>query len=168
MTSRMSGHGGSVASVRFGLVVTSDSVKRGEKVDEITPLVEKAVESHGHKLVYRAVVGNDMGEIQLAVLEAIVRRGAQVVIVTGGTGPRPLDVSVDAVERLAQRVLPGIGEEFRRRSLEQTSHALLSRAGAYIVHGRLVVVCPGKPAAVKLMLDILFPIVGHLVHELLR
>ena len=168
MSYRVARHEGAVANIKFGLVVTSDSVKRGEKRDEITPLVEEAVASHGHQLVYKAVVGNSVEEIQLAVLEAIVRRGAQVVIVTGGTGPRPADLSVDAVEQLAQRVLPGIGEEFRRRSLKQTPHALLSRAGAYIVHGRLVVVCPGKPAATKLMLDILFPIVGHLVHELLR
>ncbi len=163
------GHEGVVERVSWGLVVTSDSVYRGEKRDEITPLVEILLKAEGHTLDYKTVVPNSVLHIQYSVLEALLR-GVDVVLVTGGTGPRPLDVSVDAIRQLASRELPGIGEEFRRESLETIGkRALLSRAGAYIVHNRLVVVTPGSPQAVEVMLaKVLFPIIGHLVHELKR
>lgn len=162
------GHGGVVEELRVGLVVTSDSVKKGLKRDEVTPLVEEVLARRGYRLVYRGVAGNDAAEVQLHVLRAIVEARADLVLVTGGTGPRPRDVSVDAVAALASRELPGIGEEFRRRSLRETRYALLSRASCFIVHGSLVAVSPGSPSAVKTMLEVLLEVAGHAVHELRR
>ncbi len=164
------GHYGVVEEVRWALVVTSDAVKQGRRRDEVTPLVMKLLGRAGHRLVYHTVVGNNEAEIQYRVLQAIVEAKADVVLVTGGTGPRPRDVSVDAVEKLATRSLPGLGELFRRLSAESIGlRAYLSRASAYIVHGSLVVVSPGSPQAVELMLEkVLLPVVGHIVYELRR
>ncbi len=162
-------HLGEVRELKWCLVVTSDRVYRGEAEDEVTPLVERLLRERGHSLERRTVTPNDPARIQLAVLEHVVA-GCDVVLVTGGTGPRPADVSVDAVARLAERELPGIGELFRRASFEAVGpRAALSRATAFIVHGRLVVVSPGSPEAVKLMVErVLLPVVGHLVYELRR
>ncbi len=150
----------------WGLVVTSDSVKRGEKPDRVTPLVADVLARAVETLVYRTVVGNSRVEVLYAVLSAI-QAGAEIVLVTGGTGPGPRDVSIDAVERIADKALPGIGEEFRRRSLESgVANALISRAGAYVFEGRAIVVSPGSPDAVSKMLDIVLPVARHLVEQL--
>lgn len=155
-----------MAGLYWGLIVTSDSVKKGLKEDRVTPLVIERLEREGHSLVYKTVVGNDPVELIYALGSALLA-GAEIVLVTGGSGPRPQDVSVDVVSRLASRELPGIGEEFRRRSLERgVANALLSRATAFVVEGRLVIVSPGSPDAVATMLDVVLPVAGHAVEQL--
>ena len=161
-----SGHTGTVRDIKWGLIVTSDTVVRGEKPDKITPLVKRILEEHGYSLVYNRVVGNNTLDIQLHVLTA-VSQGADVVLVTGGTGPGPKDKSIEAVRPLALKELPGIGELFRRTSYDVIGdYAYLSRSTGFIVHGSLVVVSPGNPNAVEVMLErVLLNIVGHIVHE---
>ncbi len=83
----------------IAVIVTSDSVYRGEKEDKVTPIVKRFAERIGLRLAYSAVVPNDAKKIEEAVLEAVNRAG--VVLVTGGTGLSPHDVTVDVVERLA-------------------------------------------------------------------
>ncbi len=161
-------HGGVVEKLRIALVVTSDAVKKGLKEDRVTPVAARIIEERGHELVYRAVAGNDEAEIQLHVLKAVVEAGADLVLVTGGTGPRPRDVSVDAVAAIASRELPGVGEEFRRRSMKETPYALLSRATCFILRGSLVAVSPGNPSAVRTMLELLLEVAGHAVYEARR
>jgi len=149
----------------WGLVVTSDSVKQGRKEDRVSPLVADILAREGQTLVYRAVVGNDPVEILYAIAAAM-QAGADIVLVTGGSGPGPRDLSADIARRLADRELPGIGEEFRRRSLEKgVANALLSRAGGFVYAGRVLVVSPGSPDAVSTMLSLLLPVAGHLVEQ---
>ncbi|MET1101194.1 MAG: molybdopterin-binding protein [Pyrodictiaceae archaeon] len=159
----------SVQDFKWGLIVTSDSVLRGEKRDEITPLVEKILGEHGFTLAYKVVTGNNMLDIQYHVLSAI-KAGAELVLVTGGTGPSAKDVSIEAVEKLATKEMPGIGELFRRVSYDTVGdYAYISRSSGYIVHGALVVVTPGNPNAVEVMLEkVLLNIAGHIVAELRR
>ncbi len=165
----MDGHEGSVEVVRFGLVVTGDRVYRGEIEDRVTPLVAEMLEEAGHELVGRLVAPNDRYRIAHAVLTLVIRDDVDAVIVSGGTGPRPRDQSVEAVEMLAERVLPGFGEEFRRRSIESAGpRAILSRASAYIVNRRPVFVLPGSPDATRLGLKLILEVVGHLVYEARR
>ncbi len=165
----MSSHEGSVESVRFGLVVTGDRVYRGEIEDKVTPLVAELLEEAGHLLVGRLVAPNDKYRIAHAVLTMVIRDDVDAVIVSGGTGPRPRDVSVDAVEMLAERSLPGFGEEFRRRSLESAgTRAILSRAAAFIVNRRPVFVLPGSPDATRLGVRLILEVIGHLVYEARR
>lgn len=152
--------------VYWGLVVTSGRVKENPSLDRVTPLVKRILGEHGHSLVYRTIVGNDRVEILYAITSALMA-GAEVVLVTGGTGPGPRDVSVDVVERVADRVLPGVGEEFRRRSLGRgVANAVMSRAGGYVFGDRLILVSPGNPDAVETMLELVLPVVGHLVEQL--
>ncbi len=158
-----------VKELTWCLVVTSDRVYKGEVRDEVTPLVEKLVERHGWRLKRTYIVPNDAARIQHAVLDSIVS-GCDVILVTGGTGPRPRDISVDAIARLADRELPGLGELFRRLSYEEIgARAYISRASVYIVHGVPVAISPGSPDAVRLMVEkVLAPVIGHVVYELRR
>ncbi|KSW12600.1 hypothetical protein CF15_07775 [Pyrodictium occultum] len=151
---------------RWGLVVTSDRVKADPSLDRITPALRRMLAENGHELAYAAVAGNDPVEILYRLAEALYK-GAEVVLVTGGTGPSPRDVSADLAARLCDRVLPGVGEEFRRRSLEQgVANAVLSRAMACSFRDRLIVVSPGNPDAAKLMAELLLGVVDHALHQL--
>ncbi|MCS7107636.1 MAG: molybdopterin-binding protein [Acidilobaceae archaeon] len=148
--------------MRLALVVTSDSVFRGERRDEITQLVR---ERKLFELVSSVVVPNRLGEIRAAVLSAAQQ--AEVVLVTGGTGLSPRDVSIEAVEGIARKRVPGLGEEHRRRSYSFVGpRALGSRADGYVVGNSLVFVSPGNPSAVSLSLDILAEVAEHLVEEI--
>ena len=150
----------------WGLVVTSDRVKANPQLDRVTPLVRELLERHGHRLVYSVVAGNDPVEILHGLAEALAR-GADVVLVTGGTGPNPRDMSADLVYRLCDRPMPGVGEEFRRRSIARgVVNAMLSRAGACGFHGRLLAVSPGNPDAVREMLGVLLEVAEHAVEQL--
>ncbi len=157
-----------VEKVDFCLVVTSTRVYRGEKPDKLTPLVKGLVEGRGHRLAASTIVPNDPAQIQEAVGKAVER--CDVVIVTGGTGPSPRDVSIDVVASMAHRELPGFGEIFRLLTYQRHGPvAWLSRASAYLVDWRLVAVVPGSSDAVRLALEeLLLPEVGHLVGELRR
>ncbi|ADL19400.1 Molybdopterin biosynthesis protein MogA [Acidilobus saccharovorans 345-15] len=151
--------------VNFSLVVTSDHVYRGEKADEVTPLVKERLAKEGHQLIYSVVVPNNPDIIKSAVLDAASR--ADVVLVSGGTGPSPRDISYDVVKELASKELPGFGELFRFKSLESVgSGVILTRASAFVLGRSLVVVVPGSPSAMGIALEILMPIVNHAVEQI--
>ena len=99
-----------------------------------------------------------------------VARGANVILVTGGTGVAPRDVTVDAIAPLFDRRLDGFGELFRMLSFAEIGPAaMLSRACAGTVAGGAVFLIPGSPAAIRLAWErLILPELGHLVSELRR
>ena len=149
-------------SLRFALVVTSDRIYRGLARDRHEPLVRRCVEDGGHVLVYTTVAPNRLAEIRRAILDAAAR--ADIVLVTGGTGPGPRDLSVEAARLVSEKELPGVGELHRAESKASVGRlSASSRASAFIVSGSLVAVSPGSPDAVRTMLRILLDIGPHLV-----
>jgi molybdenum cofactor biosynthesis protein B len=105
------------------------------------------------------------------MLSALLARGdVGAVILTGGTGVAPRDVTPEAVEPLLDRVVPGFGELFRALSYEQIgSAALLSRALAGLASGRVVFVLPGSRGAVELAMEkLVLPELGHLAAEAVK
>ena len=90
------------------------------------------------------------------------------IVISGGTGLAPEDVTLEAVEPLFDKTIPGFGELFRLKSLEDVgTAAMLSRASAGIV-GRCVVFClPGSPAAVELALkELIIPEAPHIIKHI--
>jgi molybdenum cofactor biosynthesis protein B len=130
-------------------------------------LVAELLEAAGHPLVSRVIVPDDPEAIRRAALEALAGPDARALIVTGGTGVAPRDVTPDALEPLLQRVVPGFGELFRMLSWQEIgSAALLSRALAGLRDGRAVFVLPGSRGAVRLAMEkLVLPELGHLVGE---
>jgi molybdenum cofactor biosynthesis protein B len=104
------------------------------------------------------------------VRDALKDAAIDVALVTGGTGIAPRDRTPEAVRPLLEIELPGFGERFRARSVEQIGEAAwLSRTFAGVARGRLVVVLPGSPAAVDLALrEVLLPELGHALRLLGR
>lgn len=124
----------------------------------------------GHVLVGSAIVPDQPSRI-VAELTKARAAGAQVALVTGGTGITSRDSTFEAVSARIARPLPGFGELFRMLSFQQIgSAAMLSRAIAGVTADGLVVFAmPGSPAAVELACDkLILPELGHLIEELSR
>jgi molybdenum cofactor biosynthesis protein B len=134
--------------------------------DRIAALLVEA----GHERVERRLVADDEGAIAAAVSDLLSAAGIDVVVITGGTGVSPSDVTPEAVEPLLERRLEGFGELFRSLSFAEIGPAaLLSRALAGTARGRALFVLPGSPAAVELaMRRLVLPVAPHLVGQLRR
>jgi molybdenum cofactor biosynthesis protein B len=93
-----------------------------------------------------------------------------VIITTGGTGITSRDSTYDAVSAMLQKKLDGFGELFRMLSYGEIGPAaMMSRACAGLVDGRIVAALPGSEAAVRLAMErLLIPELGHLVREASR
>lgn len=156
------------ASVRFAILTVSDS--RSPETDRGGDTARDRLERAGHRVLRRVLVTDDAERIRVAVGEALEDAEVEALLLTGGTGVAPRDVTVEAVADLLEKRLEGFGEIFRSLSfLEIGPSAFLSRALAGTARGRAVFVLPGSPAAVSLAIDrIVAPEVGHLVAELSR
>lgn len=153
------------AAVPSAVVTVSDT--RTLETDTGGALVQELLEKNGHSVTERAIVRDDPAEIRAAVERTTAANGTRAVIVTGGTGVAPRDVTPDSVEPLLERVIPGFGELFRMLSFEEIgSAALLSRALAGLRAGRVVFVVPGSRGAVRLAMErLILPELAHLAGE---
>ncbi len=135
-----------------------DTDRSGEKIVEL-------VTAAGHQVVRRELVRDDLEAVRNIAREILVSETCDVLVVTGGTGPAPRDVTPEAVAPLLERELEGFGELFRMRSWEAIGPlALLSRARAGVVGKQAVFLLPGSPAAVELALrELVLPVIPHLV-----
>ncbi len=150
-------------------IVTVSDTRRGP-ADTAGALIERKIVRAGHRVTTRAWVKDEPAALRRAVRAALARPATDVLVVTGGTGLGPRDRTPEALAPLAERPVPGFGELFRILSLEQVgSAAWLSRAGAFVAKGRLVVLLPGSRAAVALALErLLLPELVHAVRMLGR
>jgi molybdenum cofactor biosynthesis protein B len=112
-------------------------------------------------------VKDDAAAIGAALDAALARPDCAAVLLTGGTGIAPRDVTPEAVAPRLERSLPGFGELFRQLSYAEIgSAALVSRALAGIARGKPVFALPGSRAAIRLALErLILPEIGHLVGE---
>jgi molybdenum cofactor biosynthesis protein B len=151
------------------LVITVSDTRTLE-TDTGGALVAELLSAAGHSVVSREVVRDDPDEIQAALRRALARDEVRAVVLTGGTGVAPRDVTPESVAPLLERVIPGFGELFRMLSFHEIgSAAVLSRALAGLAAGRVVFVLPGSRAAVRLALErLILPELGHLAGEALK
>lgn len=133
-------------------------------------LLVELLEAAGHPIAGRVLVPDDVGAIQNALDEAVMRDDVAAVFLTGGTGIAPRDVTPEALLPVLDRPIPGFGELFRMLSYQEIGPAaLLSRALAGTVRGRLVAALPGSRAAIRLAMEqLLLPELGHLAGEAIK
>ncbi len=155
-------------SIRSAVLTVSDS--RTEETDSSGQLIQERLESAGHEVPDRLIVKDDPKAIRAAVLRQVSRPDIDAVIITGGTGVSPRDVTPDTVEPMLEKVLTGFGELFRMLSFEEIGPAaVLSRALAGTVERTVIYVMPGSSGAVRLGMDrLILPEVAHVVGQLRR
>ena len=150
------------------IVTVSDT--RTLETDTGGALVEEMLKAGGQEVVNRRIVPDEPAAIRAALAECRKEASAAAIIFTGGTGVAPRDVTPDTLEPELDRVIPGFGEIFRMLSYEDIgSAALLSRAIAGLVEGKVVFVIPGSRGAVRLAMEkLILPELGHLAGEAVK
>ena len=156
------------AQVPTAVVTVSDT--RTLETDTGGARVAELLGAAGHPVVAREIVADEPAAISAMLSALLARDDVGAVILTGGTGVAPRDVTPEAVEPLLDRVVPGFGELFRALSYEQIgSAALLYRALAGLAAGRVVFVLPGSRGAVELAMEkLVLPELGHLAGEAVK
>ncbi len=155
-------------SVPTSVITVSDT--RTLETDTGGALVVSSLEAAGHAVVARHIVPDDPPAIRAALEAALADAACRAVVLTGGTGVAPRDVTPDVVEPLLERSVPGFGELFRMLSYADIgSAALLSRALAGIARGKIVFVIPGSRGAVGLAMEkLIVPEIAHLAGEAVK
>ena len=155
----------------FAFITVSDTRASGFEGDDVSgrALADLALGA-GHRVEAAQLVPDDVAAIRRAVRQALAAEGVDVVVLTGGTGFSPRDVTLDAVAPLLERPVEGFGELFRMLSYQQVgAAAMLSRAAAGLVGTRAVFLLPGSPKAVALAMEMLIlPEAGHLLGQARR
>jgi molybdenum cofactor biosynthesis protein B len=156
------------AQVPTAVITVSDT--RTLETDAGGARVAELLGAAGHPVVVREIAKDEPAEISAMLSALLARDDVGAVILTGGTGVAPRDITPDTVEPLLDRVVPGFGELFRALSYEQIgSAALLSRALAGLASGRVVFVLPGSRGAVELAMEkLVLPELGHLAGEAVK
>jgi molybdopterin adenylyltransferase len=146
-----------------GLVSISDRASAGAYEDKGIPgLVEwfTAALRTPWRMETR-LIPDEQAQIESTLIELVDTVGCNLVLTTGGTGPAPRDVTPEATLAVADKVLPGFGEQMRQVSLRYVPTAILSRQ-AGVVRGRaLILNLPGQPKAIKETLDGVFAAVPY-------
>ena len=141
--------------VRIGLVATSDRASQGVYRDEGIPALEQWLA--GALLnpieLERRLIPDERAVIEETLRELVDQRGCHLVITTGGTGPAPRDVTPEATLAVADREMPGFGEQMRRISLEFVPTAILSRQVAVVRGAALILNLPGQPKSIRETLE---------------
>ncbi|MBW2228781.1 MAG: molybdenum cofactor biosynthesis protein MoaB [Deltaproteobacteria bacterium] len=155
-------------SVPTAVITVSDT--RTQATDKGGALVAELLAAAGHLVASHEIVADDPDRIREAVGKGLAADGVCALILTGGTGVAPRDVTPDTVEPLLERVVPGFGEIFRQLSYRDIgSAAILSRALAGLARGRVVFVIPGSTGAVRLAMEkLIVPELGHLAGEAVK
>ena len=142
-------------SVRIGLVATSDRASQGVYRDEGIPALEQWLAGAlANPITFeRRLIPDERAVIEATLKELVDVARCDLVVTTGGTGPAPRDVTPEATLAVADREMPGFGEQMRRISLEFVPTAILSRQVAVIRGKALVVNLPGQPKSIRETLE---------------
>jgi molybdopterin adenylyltransferase len=152
-------------SPRIGIVTVSDRASQGVYADQSGPAIEAALRDYLATVCTfeRRLIADEQDGI-VATLRELAGLGCCLVCTTGGTGPSPRDVTPEAIRIACHKELPGFGEQMRAASLRAgVPTAILSRQTAAILDRTLVVTLPGKPAAIRVCLDAVFPAIPYCI-----
>lgn len=142
------------------VIVASDRASEGTFEDKSGEILLEGMRGFGATSVQKIVVADEVEDIRQAIRE-VVDAKADIVIVSGGTGVGPRDVTPQAVEPMLQIPLPGIVSAFQSYSRDRIPTAILSRPVAGLVESSVVVAIPGSTGAAKDAVGSLFPAVLH-------
>jgi molybdopterin adenylyltransferase len=141
--------------VIIGLVSISDRASKGVYKDEGIPALEEwlgRVVLNPRRIVTR-LIPDERLMVEATLVELSDKEGCHLVLTTGGTGPAPRDVTPEATLAVADKEMPGFGEQMRQISLSFVPTAILSRQVGVIRGSTLIINLPGQPKSIKETLE---------------
>jgi molybdenum cofactor biosynthesis protein B len=156
------------APKHLSIGILSVSTTRTLAEDKSGHWICKHCKKEGHQVVCHQVIPDDARIIAQSVSEVLRDHSPHAILLTGGTGISPKDVTIEAVRPLLSKELTAFGVLFSQLSFEEIdSAAMLSRAMAGVIENALVFCMPGSLNACKLACNaLIFPELGHLVRHL--
>jgi molybdopterin adenylyltransferase len=149
----------------IGLVSISDRASSGVYEDKGIPALREwfgAALATPWEMVTR-LIPDEQAAIEQTLKELVDEEQCHLVLTTGGTGPAPRDVTPEATLAVADKVMPGFGEQMRQVSLKYVPTAILSRQVGVVRKRALILNLPGQPKAIKETLDGVFAAVPYCI-----
>jgi molybdenum cofactor biosynthesis protein B len=134
-----------------------------EQADDLSGLaIMERVAAAGHEASYSLLPDGER-----MIRDAVLSAACDAVVICGGTGLAPLDLTIEAVEPLYNKAIPGFGEIFRHKSMDEIgTRAILTRCSAGVVNGIPVFCLPGSPSAATLGIDLILLELGHILKHI--
>ena len=155
-------------ALRVGFAVLTLSDTRTRETDTSGQLIRERLTAEGHRLIAEMIIKDESTQLNEILDQWLGNGEIDVIITNGGTGLSKRDQTVNTIESRFERTIPGFGELFRMLSHREIgSAAMLSRATAGVINGKLIFVLPGSTAAVRLGInELVHPQIRHIVYEL--
>ncbi len=141
--------------ITIGLVSISDRASQGVYKDEGVPALEQWL-THAvvNPLTFVArIIPDEQPVIENTLKELADLESCNLILTTGGTGPAPRDITPEATLAVADKVMPGFGEQMRQISLRFVPTAILSRQVAVVRGSTLIINLPGQPKSIRETLE---------------
>src|SRR5438874_1049005 len=146
---------------RACVLTVSTKGARGERADESGEKVSEELARVPCEIVARAVVSDEVEDMQRQIREWRQATDPDLVVLTGGTGLGPRDVTPQALEPMLDYQVPGMAEAMRAAGLRKTPHAMLSRSLAGVCGRTLVLALPGSPRGAGDSLEAIMEALSH-------
>lgn len=146
--------------ISAAVLVTSDGVSQGKKSDKSGKIIAEEMKKFPVEVCHYEIVPDDKTIIRQKLMEW-VEGGIRLILITGGTGLGPRDVTADLVREIADREVPGIAEAMRSYGQRRTPYAMLSRSVVGVKGRTLIITFPGSSNGVRESLAAIFPNVLH-------
>jgi molybdenum cofactor biosynthesis protein B len=148
-------------------VVTLSTTRTLEN-DQSGAVIKELLQAAGHTVPVHLVIRDDPDALRATVNGLLSPDGPRVIVLNGGTGLAPLDITVETVVPMFAKELTGFAALFAMLSYEQVrSAAILSRATAGIIRDRVLFALPGSPKACRLAMErLILPEIGHILKQI--
>ncbi len=153
------------ATTNAGIAVITLSDSRTISTDQSGDLIQTLLEQGGHRVPIRKLIADSRNVLRATLRELVRQKDLDAIITTGGTGLAASDITIETVRGMLDKELPGFTSLFMLLSYPQVkSAAMLSRALAGIIKGKLIFCLPGSPRACKLATEtLILPELGHIL-----